>query len=258
MLDPNAFLRKLPHVLDPTQRIFLEAIVFSTDAMDICFNRILATAQHYRLDIFSSGDFIKKQMIMDSWAIVDFVHNIRQSLFRLGFQVKPGARKDFFDNFEAATLLRNAMDHIGSNARNIANRKVRLPIYGVLGYLYFPGGVPSGGQGNGGNSDCYAIALSSGRAENGTQFPIINPHGLEIRGMVCQFKIDAFSFSLNLEEAIVAARAMIDELNARAEDDITSKMKELVDREGGNLEELLHHGPVGTSICLKYSFENGG
>jgi hypothetical protein len=134
MIPDDAFLRRLPAVLDGAQAVQLEALVFSADAIDANFATIKCIIAAWGKEICNAPRQLHVELFTRTWASVDCLHVVREILEALDYKTPLAIA--FREKYEAASELRNLMDHLKSNARNVANAKHRPPIFGVLGYIY--------------------------------------------------------------------------------------------------------------------------
>jgi hypothetical protein len=137
MLTEESFLRNLPVVIEARQRLELEAIGFAISAFAYSYERLREEAVALsKLDQESKSKRDHTPIFANAWAAVDAVHLIRQLIGA----VKPSASASilhaFVDETASATLLRNRMDHIHNNIRNLALRSGQpSPIFGALSFV---------------------------------------------------------------------------------------------------------------------------
>ena len=86
MLPDDAFLRRLPTLLNPMQIVQLEALVFSADAVEASLDVIRQVTTHYRERLGEAGRKITVGLLMHAWTIVDSVHVVRQVLTALDYK----------------------------------------------------------------------------------------------------------------------------------------------------------------------------
>jgi hypothetical protein len=254
MIADDAFLRRLPTVFDGAQSVQIEALVFSADAIDANFATIKRITAACGKDICSAPRHVHVDLFTRTWAIVDCLHVVREILEALDYQTPLAIA--FLEKYEAASKLRNLMDHLKNNARNVANAKHRPPIFGVLGYIYVSNEniVMKDGQltVTGGAT----VMLSAGRFLGGRQMTAVNPADLpELRGPVCGFRLEAFDKFLQLEQADHDLRALMAEVNDRLEKDIVERAVTLSKERSIPVEKLLAN-PAG-GLCLFLAFKTG-
>ncbi|BCN13353.1 hypothetical protein RPSD_52380 (plasmid) [Ralstonia solanacearum] len=253
MLADNAFLRRLPTILNGTQTVQLEALVFSADAIDVSFERICSLAIAHRENICSASRRVHVEMLMHAWTIVDCLHVVRQVLKVLDYRTPKAVA--FAQAYEAATLLRNRMDHLTSNAGNVAKAKGRPPVYGALGYVCIPEAklLIDGGQVSvtGGG----IVSLSAGQFAGGGQVVLINPVGHELSVPVGGFRLDAFGCSLELASAHRDFRALLAEIDERLAEQCTARARALSTERGIPMEELMANPPGGLAIYAAFDLQ---
>ncbi|WP_169814686.1 hypothetical protein [Nocardia pseudovaccinii] len=85
---------------------------------------------------------VQIQLLNNAWSMVDALHNMRQILQALEFTAPRAVQ--FLVKHESATLLRNAMDHLKDQAKNLAmKKKAEPPLIGALSYNYIPNDASS-------------------------------------------------------------------------------------------------------------------
>jgi hypothetical protein len=73
-------------------------------------------------------------MFIHAWTIVDSLHVANDMVRALGYNTARSA--EFQAKYRVATLLRNKMDHVANQARNLANRTNQPPLLGTISYAY--------------------------------------------------------------------------------------------------------------------------
>jgi hypothetical protein len=134
MIPDDAFLRRIPANLDRTQTVYLEALVFSADTVRVSFNTIKNITGRFGKEICSAPSHARLELFIHAWTIIDRVHVVRELLLALDYATPKAV--SFRETYEVATKLRNLMDHLKGNARNIADAKHRPPLFGALCYVF--------------------------------------------------------------------------------------------------------------------------
>ena len=62
------------------------------------------------------------------------MHVVRQLLQALDYNTP--RTSEFQENYKAASLLRNSMDHLKGQSQNLANKKRKPPLIGTISYVY--------------------------------------------------------------------------------------------------------------------------
>jgi len=137
MITDDSILRRLPVALDRGQRLQLEALVFSADAVMFAMETIwrITMAAGAAADRVSASD--RMAVLMAAWSVVDHVHVARELLRRTITGDYGPELSAFADTAATATKMRNVMNHLHTNIPNLAKAKgARPPIFGSLAYLY--------------------------------------------------------------------------------------------------------------------------
>jgi hypothetical protein len=251
-LAKDAFLRRLPSVVDPAQVVHLEALVFSLDAIAASMAAIRAITMACREKIGEAGRQVHVALFTHAWTIVDCVHVVRQVLGALDY------RSDLADAFRekhgSATALRNKMDHLTQNARNVGYAKGRPPVFGALGYFCIPAEHIRFDDGRQTVSGGVILMISMGRLAEGTSAPLVNPGGRKIRGVASLFRLDAFDQGLELEEAAEDLGPLVVEMNEFYEAQCREAAYALSEEHKVPIEALLAHPGGGLTIGMKVSF----
>jgi hypothetical protein len=254
MLPDDAFLRRLPTIVESAEAVQLEALIFSADAVEVSLDIIRHVTASHRQKICEAPRQVHVGLFTHAWTIVDCIHVTRQVLSALDYRTPQAIA--FQDKYECATLLRNSMDHVTENAKNVANAKRRPPMFGALGYICIPdanivtekdGTVSANGGG--------IVMLATGRFPGGERIKLVNPASQMLTGFVGGFRLEAFSDALNLEEAERDLSALIIELN----DVIEKKFLEharAISKDRGIPMEKLTANPIG-GLSMFLAFEAG-
>lgn len=135
IITADSALRRIPANLEPNQRLCLESIRLCVDAIGMSYARLVVEAS-----VMGSQPKPSVAMLLDSWAIVDWVHRMHD-LVKNTPRLPNGAPKQLFLRETAsADTLRNAFQHLtGEYAKG-------QPTASPLGSLawVFPTGPSSG------------------------------------------------------------------------------------------------------------------
>ncbi|MBR8294948.1 hypothetical protein KDW63_12215 [Burkholderia cenocepacia] len=254
MLSDDAYIRKLPAFLDPVQRVHLESLVFSVDAIAISISRIKHIANQYGTQIGSAKSTERTEMLIHAWTIVDCVHVIRQTLTAL--KLKKDSIVNYISKYDSARTLRNNMDHLTGNAKNVSNSKGRPPTYGCLGYIYISDEDLTFANGTIAPVAAHSICVMSGTVLDEHKLKIINPLEKELRIPSCLFELDAFGESISLEQAAEDSIGLISELSSSAEKELRDAAEKISIEHNVSKDELLAHHAAGLSICIRMEFSD--
>ena len=136
---PPRFFEKLPQGLEVSSRMLFEALQFNEEMLQLSFARLAALSDHVvsrsHVDFTASE---RSSAFIDAWSIVDRMHNIREVL-RSDEYTFPGEHiNDFLEATSAVSKLRNKMDHLHGNIKNLAEKaKAGRPYPPLLGIIEF-------------------------------------------------------------------------------------------------------------------------
>jgi hypothetical protein len=253
MLAKDAFLRRLPGVVDGRQAVQIDALVFSADAIEASMRGIRGIAAAYMERIVGAPHAVQVEMFVRAWSVVDCVHVVRQTLAALEYGTPLATA--FIEKYACARRLRNGMDHLSQNAANAAKSKGTPPIFGALGYVCVPGNNVTMHDGKPTVSGCGVVVLALGPSRDGAQMPAINPTGRELRIPVSAFQLAAFDEILELEQMETDLRRLMAEVNTRLEAQVTEQVRSLAKQHGLATEKLLESPARGLSAYLKINFD---
>lgn len=254
MIPDTAFLRRLPTVLDRTEVVLVEALVFSADAIDASFAAIRRVTTKYREEICGAPRLVHVELFTHAWTIVDCLHVVRGVL--AGLDYKTPLAVAFLERYECATKLRNRMDHLTDNAKNVANSKGRPPVFGGLGYICVPNESFLMQEGHMAMTGGGIVTLSTGRFWAGQAMTLVNPAGITMHGPVGGFRLEAFDHSLELEQAVTDLRELMAQVNDNLEKDMNNQAEALSKEHGVPVEKLLSHPGGGFSFYLAFGAGN--
>src|SRR5665213_898657 len=135
MIGDHSFFKKIPLALDLEQRLVWEGAGWAIRMIDLSFERLREAAA--RVDATTEMTYptaMAAEMFSCCWSIVDQCHMLRNLLERVyaNTNTKQAA---FTKKFEAATSMRNAMDHLHQNIKNVSTKKAPMPpIFGALSF----------------------------------------------------------------------------------------------------------------------------
>jgi hypothetical protein len=261
MLSSDAFLRRLPVGLSPVQAIRIEALVYSADAIETSYGVLKGIASTQCENIITDDRSVRIQLFTNAWTIVDSVHAARQLLRALDYNTPRAS--EFQEKYEAASLLRNSMDHLKDQSQNLANKKRKPPLFGTLSYVYLTADTLIRGgwieETHGG-----MISLSMGRIRGNVDLPLINPANIsydeaELRtdfdtfgASASGFRLDAFDKVLDLSSATSDIDALMAEFDQNASGAIPRQLQKYAADNGLNIDDLIGNEAAGFSAYVKF------
>jgi hypothetical protein len=254
MLPDDAFLRRLPNIVNPPEVLYIEALVFSADTVEMSLAAIRRITIQQGKDICSAPRIVQTELFTHGWAIINSLHVVLQILHVI--QYKTPQANAFFAKYRDARTLRNKMDHIHQNARNTANAKGRPPLFGVMAYVHVPPEFITENEGAitvlGGGT----VMLTAGRLPGGAAMGLVNPAGKSLNVPVGGFRLQAFDKTIALEAAAEDLGALMVEINSNIEKRIHQYAADILKDHGVPLETSLETSLSGFSVDLVFQSNN--
>jgi hypothetical protein len=266
MLAEDAFLRRLPSGLAPVQALQIEALVYCGDAVEASCGAIKSIALAHGEQITAADRrSARLSMFIHAWTIVDCVHVARDLLRDLGYPSDHSS--EFQTNYEVATFLRNRMDHVAKQARNLASRKDQPPLLGTISYA-LEQLEEDGAEFRLDGGTIVAISLVRIRTK-ATVGNLVNPVSLpvpvvyaeevaESGGVVAHgFQLSGFEapLVLPLEAAANDMIALLHELNDRLSELLPAQLEKHAASEGLDLDDVMR--PAVGDLCVYVNFIRG-
>jgi len=196
--DKSPF-RNLPTDLNPEQRAFLDGMRFAVEMADLSYMRLCATL--YALTarcttLRSPGEEVTIALV-DAWSIVDSVHRLRE----LAHYFPNMSRRTRYEVFRRKTAridaLRNAVQHLRGEIRNLATTKE--PVWGTISWFTLTNAEPPIG---------FSCLLVAGTLTAHARAPIADPAGKQIRSRVDFVSLHAHGISISLSECMLAVETL--------------------------------------------------
>jgi hypothetical protein len=198
IVPEDSYFRRMQAALSTKTRIELDAILFSSDVISICYSRLeqLSTIDNPNAISFA----MKVSAIADAWSIVDQIHVLRQLFGSIRKGVMGPKTTAWHVSTSSATLLRNGMDHIAGNLKNLSNRSGNPPP--VLGAVFIQKTVILP------RPMVTCIVLAAGQSTAGASFtgPVIDT---QLITNDVRIEIQAFKERLNITQAVSELRPLL-------------------------------------------------
>jgi hypothetical protein len=215
LIPDDSYFRRMQAALSIRTRLELDALVFSSDVISVCYTRLAQLIVRERPE--DLDNYSRVAAISDAWSVIDQVHVIRQ-IFQKNLAGRMGPMTSAWHaSTEAATLLRNGMDHIAGNLTNLARRSGSPPP--VLGALFIQqtigGSIPV----------VKCLTLTAGQCTGGTSFngPPIDSLDLVDRLVI---EVQAFNHRFNLTTAVASLAPLLSAMAERVENDVNVALDE--------------------------------
>jgi hypothetical protein len=228
MITENSFFRKIPAAISLEQRLIWEGAGWAIETISWSFDTLKAAASKIQPESTPFPAFIARESFACCWSIIDQCHMLRQMLRRTQPR-QDGPTHRFLEKFEAVTLIRNAMDHLHQNIKNIANDKEpRSPLFGALSFC----AVASGDLDMSNPSEplvrrCRAVTLTAGALTHPQHvLHASNPAGRLIEAPVGLFEFEAFKHRVNFSDLINDLAALVRHYDTVVKDDQEVQLRE--------------------------------
>lgn len=215
LIPPESYLRRLQAALSAKTRLELDAIVFASDVISICYTRLERLGEPDALaDV---GDAVRVSAIADAWTVIDNVHVIRQLFWRSRKGEMGPQTAAWHAATESASLLRNGMDHVASNLNNLVRRTGTPPP--ALGALFIQRTTTRP------RVAISCLTLTAGNCTGGTGFngPVIDTLAIE-DGVVIE--LEAFGHRCSLTAAVASLAPLLAGMAARVEADVDESIRD--------------------------------
>lgn len=213
LIPPDSYLRRMQAALSARTRLELDAIVFASDVISICYSRLEQLSDPGMLERLD--DYGRVSAISDAWSVIDNIHVIRQLFWKSRNGEMGPQTATWHGSTETASLLRNGMDHVASNLNNLANRTGTPPP--ALGALFVQSTTTSP------TPAITCLTLTAGNWAGGTAFngPAIDT--LEIvEGVVIE--LEAFGYRCSLTTAVAGLAPLLAAMGDRVEAEVNRSL----------------------------------
>jgi hypothetical protein len=245
MIPKESFLRNIPGSLRIEQRLPLEAISYCISAIYVSYARLRAIIEDVGVDDPKSAMDITYEQRMDlfatAWSIIDQSHMLISLLRTLPLK-KGDELEAFTEKYRDVTYIRNGMDHIHSNLKNLAAlREVRPPLFGCLSYcVLIPHIQPDGSKSYEPIEKFNVVTITAGSfTHENHRSPMLNPIGKRIDGPFGAFEFAAFSFIVNLSYLVFDLGGIVKVFDTCIRDQFVKSAEEAAAAAGQSVDDLL-------------------
>ena len=211
---PADFLGELPLALDAESRIFFESLAFASDLVTSAMKTLtdLAIAVTDRPGNYEFTNAERLLAFTLTWNIIDNGHNLFKLLGKAEKYIgKIDNLGQLLDRLRGATLLRDKMDHLGSNLGNLGKaKKLQHPLFGAITFAHSKTDVelrpddPLNLSRYLPNTEVVILTASSIQKE-GFKVEAAKSALLPLTGKCAHFVLHAYGFSENLENIVLLA-----------------------------------------------------
>lgn len=246
MLHEDAFLRKIPRIVELALRLKLEVLVNSSDTVGYAIKqleeKLLFISQ---LPNFDGAEELRPIISTYCWAIIDQLHAFFQILKKLNRKPR-GITDQFLETYGGQiSRLRNSMDHIHQNITNLANRK--SADYGVYGSISFTTPIRQ--------DQTYSfINFSLGGIQFQEQIGCtIDTHAVPLNNKIGNITFAAFGQNIFLSELVSSLKFTIEKLNEDFENKLVPIIEKIAFEKNLEFEKIMLDNIKGT-VYLSFDF----
>lgn len=246
LVSDESFLRRLPMAVALESRIRFDAIVIACDIISQAYQDLSQLAGSIGSDVTSLSNSKRAAMIGLCWNIIDQVHAVRQLVRPPPERTAGSATQRFLDVSDTATVLRNKMDHLNANLRNLAEKRGgRFPLFGALSYVFSNDDPATGG---------HLLTIASGALQGSDVFPAVNPVGQSYTVPVGLLQLHAFDTSFEFSPALAALQDYVRINERRIEEQVRQAANAEASKGGRTVDELLIHLGGSPAIVMAFDF----
>jgi hypothetical protein len=237
MISENSFFKKLPEGMNLEQRLILEGIGWAIQMLSLSYDKLKAAASQVDVTSDTYPTSQATEMFACCWSIVDQCHMLRNLLERMN-PATDGLIATFIEKFEAATLIRNAMDHLHQKISNIAKKKDPMPpLFGALCFAVISNeDISDSGTGlvviKGGT----LVVLTAGALTHPThKFQFDSPPGRVTEIPLGMFQFTAFEHCIDVSQMMIDLAALVAHFETVVKSNQEQQLREFARK--NNLEE---------------------
>ncbi len=256
MIGERSFFKKIPHIISLEQRLILEGIGWAIQMISLSFERLKSAAAQVDATSGSYPTSIAPEMFSCCWSIVDQCHMLRKLLERI-YATTQTKQAKFIEKFEAVTLMRNDMDHLHQNIRNISAKKTPMPpVFGALSFCAITNDDLSSVDHDGVPilKGCSVVTLTAGALTHPAHnFQVVSPTGRLLEVPVGAFQFMAFEHRIDLSELMSELSALVAHFDTVVKLEQEQQLREFARQ--NNLDEEKAISESGAAICAVIRLE---
>jgi hypothetical protein len=253
MLSDQSFFKKIPTVITLEQRLIWEGAGWAIDMIFGSYERLRQAA--IRIDTGSTQypTLVAQEMFACAWSIIDQCHMLCNILKRSSPPPR-GPTANFIERCKAVTLIRNSMDHLHSNIKNIANKKSALPpLFGAMSFSRVEPEHVIEGKLRG----CKVITITAGALTHPNHtFGFLNPAGRSIELPVGMFEFEAFEHRLSLSDLVLDLRKLVEIYDTDVKAEQEEQIRRFARDNGLDEEKVMNEHLGSLMIGLEIRFDN--
>jgi hypothetical protein len=236
----------------------LEAASFAIDAIFLSYERLKSDAVGVTVDrIDQAAHQLEHGIFVSVWSIVDQCHMLRNLLKELSL-TPGGIIANFIEEHGNVTLVRNRMDHIHNQLKNIAEKKVPSPpLFGVLSFCRVSEkDIERSIDGTFVMKRCLGITIAaSSLTHTKHDFQLINLTGKSLEIPNGMFEFQAFENIIEISKLIKDLNKVVDHFETFVKPRIEERIRVAATEKGLDPEQVLNERLGRYKVEVVYAFD---
>jgi hypothetical protein len=250
MIGENSFFKRIPLVISLEQRLIWEGAGWAIQMISLSFERLKSAALQIDTTTASYPSSVAAEMFSCCWSIVDQCHMLRKLLERVYSNTETKQAK-FIEKFEVVTLMRNAMDHLHQNIKNVSAKKTPVPpVFGALSFCLVRDDDLSSFDHDGAPilKGCKVVTMTAGALTHPVHnFGVVSPAGRIIEVPVGDFQFMAFEYRVAISDLMADLSSLVAHFDSIVKSDQEQQLREFA--QSNSLDEDRVLSECGGAFC---------
>lgn len=256
MLSEKSFFKKIPAIITLEQRLIWEGAGWAIQMTFWSYEQMRSAAARIDSRSLEYPTLVAQEMFAHAWSIIDQTHMLRTILKRTSPR-EGGPTSTFIKKYEVVTLIRNSMDHLHNNIKNIAkNKSPRPPLFGALSFcIVRPEQIIVSENGDTNISGCRTVTITAGALTHPHhQFGFRSPMGRLIELPVGLFDFQAFEQKTSFSELIADLRTLVEHYDTVVKADQETQLRTFARENGLEEERVVNEHNAALVLAMDFSF----
>ncbi|HJV40272.1 hypothetical protein [Caulobacter sp.] len=257
ILEDSDFLRRLPILLDPRQRLIFEALVHISDCIAASFFTMHQTATLAARMEGALPTLHRAQISNAAWSIIDDFYAIKKLIELINQETIGPETAKLLGYLEPSAKIRNGMDHldtsIGRNSPGnlLKSKGSRRAVFGSVSFFHIDSSDLD-------NNDIKLrwISISAGPLGGKNKFPFTFPVGEKLAAPIDRFQLSAFNYDVDISNCIALYRDWLRITSKMAEAEIRLMLEE---KHPNDVDRLINEiAPSNVIHVVKFDYKGPG
>jgi hypothetical protein len=253
MINNDSYLARPPAIINPRQRLCLEAISFSIKSIATDIQKIRSIASTHSVippDVTDFSPHDKISLCGSLWSVVDQTHMLNNILKELNLSAP--YIDSFISKYAAARSMRNCMDHIHGQINNfIDSKKSRPTVFGCLSYFVFDNAWRNE---SGQHYGLIVIVHFGNLTDKKQNFPVVNPAGRRFVSGASLFQFSAFEYTLLIDDLYYDVQQLANNIEFTLIDGVNREVNKLKEQGIDTTGPLAQ--PVSFIATMRFNFDD--